>query len=99
MSGHSWLVISEAIKDGGSVELHRLPAPASATVGSGSERTPEQAAAATWAQAYSDRSGKPTIIELVVEDDAGVVTDVQGGWFYYDPTFPDHNPYQDYYGY
>lgn len=94
----TWYVISEAIEDGGTVERHRILAPPDAAVDV-DETPPQQAEAAEWARHYSDSTGKATAIDLVVEDDAGNVTNTQSGWFYYDPAFPDHNPYQDYYGY
>ncbi len=94
----SWYLISEAIEDGGTIERHRIPAPLSAAVDV-NETTPEQAQAAAWARRYSDATGTATVIELVVEDESGTVTDVQSGWFYYAPAGPEHNPYQDYYGY
>jgi hypothetical protein len=94
--GATWYVVTEAIQGGESVEVHRFRVAerADGSVGDDAARRTAEACARN----YSAETGKPTLVEIVREHDGSVV-DRQSGWFYYDPTHPQRDPHQDYYGY
>jgi len=93
MSATKWYIISEAIADGGAVERHRI----SARAASDERRAdPALARAEMWARGYSEQTGKPTVIEVVWLGDTGEQLSAEGEGFYYNPAYPQRDPYLQY---
>jgi len=88
-----WYIISEAIADGGTIERHRISA-LTADYKCGAD--PALARAETWARSYSEQTGMPTAIEVVWLGDTGEQLSAEGEGFYYDPAYPQRDPYQRY---
>ena len=88
-----WYIISEAIADGESVERHRIRAQTS-----DDQRMADSAKAQAeeWARSYSTQTGVPTTIDIVWLDDAGQPVGAEVEGFYYDPEYPQRDPYQKY---
>ena len=93
MGATKWYIISEAIADGAAVERHRISAQ-TARYERGADPAMSQAEA--WARSYSEQTGKPTVIEVVSLGDTGEPLSAEGEAFYYDPAYPQRDPYQQY---
>lgn len=91
METSKWYVISEAIGDGESVEVHRIAAQVEDDV---AVADPAKTQAEEWARAYSEQTGKPTTIDVVWVGAAGEPEGAQEEGFYYDPAYPQRDPYQ-----
>ena len=57
---------------------------------------PARAEAQAWAREYSARTGAPTTIDVLLLDERGDVLAAAPDGFYYDPRYPDRDPYEKY---
>jgi hypothetical protein len=93
MAATRWYVIAEAVPDGEAVARHRIPARDAAAT---PDDDPARAQAQAWAREYSSRTGAPTTIDVLLLDEHGNVLSTAPDGFYYDPRYPDRDPYEQY---
>jgi len=88
-----WYVIAEAVRDGEAVACHHIPSRDAAAT---PDTDPARAEAQAWARDYSARTGAPTTIDVLLLDERGNVLAATPDGFYYDPRYPNRDPYEKY---